>query len=72
MSTFEAEAMRHKVAQAEQRQREEWAKADAEKARQEEERRQRRTETRRFWIQTVLTAVAALASLLGVVLQLLS
>lgn len=45
-------------------------KAEAESRRQAEEQKQRQQETRRFWIQTAIAAVAALASILGVILQL--
>lgn len=63
--------MEQKTKQAEEKQLAEWAKAAAEKERQEQEIKQRRTETRRFWIQTGLTALAAVSALLGVLLQLL-
>lgn len=43
--------------------------AEQEKKRQED-RKLRQVETRRFWIQTVLTAVAALSGLAGLILQL--
>lgn len=46
------------------------AKAEAESRRQAEEQKRRQQETRRFWIQTAIAAVAALASILGVILQL--
>ena len=36
----------------------------------QENRKLHRIETRRFWIQTTLTAVAALSALAGVILQL--
>lgn len=45
--------------------------AIAEEQRKEAEQKKLRLETRRFWIQTVIAAVAALASILGVILQLL-
>lgn len=45
-------------------------KAEAESRRQAEEQKRRQQETRRFWIQTAIAAVAALASILGVILQL--
>lgn len=46
------------------------AKAEAESRRQAEEQKRHQQETRRFWIQTAIAAVAALASILGVILQL--
>ena len=61
--------MEQKIKQAEQKQLAERAKADAEKVRQEQARKQSRIETRRFWIQTGITALAAVAALLGVLLQ---
>lgn len=47
------------------------ANAIAEEQRKEAEQKKLRQETQRFWIQTAIAAVAALASILGVILQLL-
>lgn len=46
------------------------AKAEGENRRQAEEQKRRQQEKRRFWIQTAIAAVAALASIAGVILQL--
>lgn len=69
MSSVHKELMRQKIEKAEQKQRESWAKAAAEKGQREQEIAQRRTENRRFWIQTALAVVAAVSGLLGVLLS---
>lgn len=70
MANYHREMLNRKIEQAEQKQREEWANSYAEKEMQEREKEQRRIETRRFWIQTVITSIAAISALLGVLLQL--
>lgn len=70
MANYNREMLNRKIEQAEQKQREEWANSYAEKEMQEREKERRRIETRRFWIQTVITSIAAISALLGVLLQL--
>lgn len=70
MANYHREMLNRKIEQAEQKQREEWANSYAEKEMQEREKEQRRIETRRFWNQTVITSIAAISALLGVLLQL--
>ena len=70
MANYHREMLNRKIEQAEQKQREEWANFYAEKEMQEREKERRRIETRRFWIQTVITSIAAISALLGVLLQL--
>ena len=70
MANYHREMLNRKIEQAEQKQREEWANSYAEKEMQEREKERRRIETRRFWIQTVITSIAAISALLGVLLQL--
>ena len=69
MANYHREMLNRKIEQAEQKQREEWANSYAEKEKKEREKEQRRIETRRFWIQTVITSIAAISALLGVLLQ---
>ena len=71
MANYHREMMNRRIEQSEQKQREAWASAAAEKEKREREKEQRRTETRRFWIQTVITSIAAVSALLGVLLQIL-
>lgn len=70
MANYHREMLNRKIEQAEQKQREEWVNSYAEKEMQEREKELRRIETRRFWIQTVITSIAAISALLGVLLQL--
>lgn len=70
MANYHREMLNRKIEQAEQKQREELANSYAEKEMQEREKELRRIETRRFWIQTVITSIAAISALLGVLLQL--
>ena len=70
MANYHREMLNRKIEQAEQKQREELANFYAEKEMQEREKELRRIETRRFWIQTVITSIAAISALLGVLLQL--
>lgn len=69
MANYHREMLNRKIEQAEQKQREEWSNSYAEKEMQEREKERRRIETRRFWIQTVITSIAAISALLGVLLQ---
>ena len=69
MANYHREMLNRKIEQAEQKQLEEWANSYAEKEMQEREKERRRIETRRFWIQTVITSIAAISALLGVLLQ---
>ena len=70
MANYHREMVNRKIEQAEQKQREEWANSYAEKEMKEREKERHRIETRRFWIQTVITSIAAISALLGVLLQL--
>ena len=70
MANYHREMLNRKIEQEEQKQREEWANSYAEKEMQERDKERLRIETRRFWIQTVITSIAAISALLGVLLQL--
>ncbi|MEI3101600.1 MAG: hypothetical protein V8T45_07360 [Oscillospiraceae bacterium] len=69
MSNVHKELMRQKIEKAEQKQREHGLRPPLKKEQREQEKAQRRTENRRFRIQTALAVVAAVSGLLGFLLS---